>query len=95
MLEAWAALAGAFPAWKLAVAGDGEAGYVRELRTMADGLGIGERVEWLGRIKGETKARWLREAGIYVLPSYSENFGIAAVEAMGAGLRALYESVAK
>lgn len=89
LLRAWAGLAAEFPRWRLAVAGDGGADYVQSLRGMAEDFGLAGRVEWLGRIEDETKACWFRAASIYALPSYSENFGIAAVEAMGAGLPCL------
>ncbi len=89
LLRAWGGLAAEFPKWRLAVAGDGEADHVRWLRAMAEELGLGDRVKWLGRIEGGVKQQWLRESGVYVLPSFSENFGIAAVEAMGAGLPCL------
>ncbi len=36
--------------------------------------------------RGEEKAALLAAATLFVLPSYSENFGIAAAEALGAGV---------
>ncbi|OAM87877.1 hypothetical protein AW736_20280 [Termitidicoccus mucosus] len=89
LLKAWAGLMAEFRDWKLMMAGDGDVGYVRQMHALAESLKLGERVEWLGRIEGEVKERRFREAGVYVLPSFSENFGIAAVEAMGAGLPCL------
>jgi glycosyltransferase involved in cell wall biosynthesis len=37
-------------------------------------------------VVGGAKARALADADLFVLPSYQENFGIAAAEAMAAGL---------
>jgi glycosyltransferase involved in cell wall biosynthesis len=70
----------------LSVAGDGDADYVRKLKQMADRLGVGDRVKWLGYLEGTKKAEAFALATFYVLPSYSENFGIAVAEALGAGL---------
>jgi glycosyltransferase involved in cell wall biosynthesis len=70
----------------LAIAGDGSESYVNELKGRAEALGIGASVFWLGHVDGETKVAVLRAADVFVLPSYSENFGIAAAEAMLAGL---------
>lgn len=86
LLKAWALLVPEFPEWKLLVAGEGELGYKQSLQDLTRKLGCAEQVEWLGHIEGEVKTLWLRKAQIFVLPSYSESFGIAAVEAMGAGL---------
>lgn len=69
----------------LNIAGDGPAEYVETLKAHAAALSIDRRVEWLGHVEGDAKSAVLAAADIFVLPSYSENFGIAAVEAMLAG----------
>lgn len=48
--------------------------------------GLGDHVEFPGMLVGAAKDRAFAEAGLFVLPSYSENFGIAVAEAMAAGL---------
>jgi len=80
----------------LVIAGDGEKSYVREIKESArsreHGAGrVGSEQEqddviWTGHLSGEMKAAALAAATIFVLPSYSENFGIAAAEAFAAGL---------
>ena len=41
---------------------------------------------WTGFLTGEDKLAAFADAIMYVLPSYSENFGMAVAEAMAAGL---------
>jgi glycosyltransferase involved in cell wall biosynthesis len=48
--------------------------------------GLGNRVRFLGAAYGAEKLAALRRADLFVLPSRSESFGIANLEAMAAGL---------
>lgn len=70
----------------LAIAGGGDPLLVESLRRLAQELRVGERVRWLGFVGGASKRWLLSRASMFVLPSASENYGIAAVEAMHAGL---------
>ena len=45
-----------------------------------------DRVTFAGMLRGAYKNAAFQMAEIFVLPSYSENFGIAIVEAMAQGL---------
>jgi glycosyltransferase involved in cell wall biosynthesis len=79
----------------LLVAGDGEPEYARNLKRIAQTLDVGPYVVWLGHVDGAQKAAVFAAAQVFVMPSLSENFGVAAVEAMLAGLPCvLGESVA-
>jgi glycosyltransferase involved in cell wall biosynthesis len=66
----------------LVIAGTGNDDYVRSLHNLAQELGIDGDVLWTGHLAGQQKAAALAAATLFVLPSYSENFGIAAAEAM-------------
>lgn len=86
LLRAFAQCSGQLPKTKLLIAGNGETDYVDSLVTLANNLGLDEQVVWAGHIQGDLKASALAGAQLFVLPSYSENFGIAAAEALMAGL---------
>jgi glycosyltransferase involved in cell wall biosynthesis len=70
----------------LAIAGDGEPALVASLKQLATTLGIDANVRWLGFVAGGVKNWLLSRATVFVLPSASENFGVAIVEAMHAGV---------
>jgi glycosyltransferase involved in cell wall biosynthesis len=69
----------------LVIAGDGEPGYVDQLRAIVKGTPVESSVHWTGWLKGESKFSALAEADFFVLNSFQENFGIGAVEAMACG----------
>lgn len=69
----------------LVIAGDGPAEYVRSLKALAEVEGIADATVWTGHVEGPQKWGTFAAADVFVLPSLSENFGIAAVEAMLAG----------
>lgn len=84
LLEAWASLRPA--GWRLRIAGPDKCGHEEELRAQAQTLGIADSVEFRGPVYGQDKWEFLRSAGLFVLPSYSENFGVAVAEALACGV---------
>jgi glycosyltransferase involved in cell wall biosynthesis len=86
LLRAFAEVRRAHPSSLLVVAGEGEAEFVAGLKKLAGELSIAEQVLWTGFINGDEKAAAFRAASVFALPSYSENFGLAVVEAMASGL---------
>lgn len=89
LIDAAAASAPFAAGGALVVAGDGPADYAAALRDRAARAGLGGRVVWLGHVEGQAKAAALAAADLFALPSFSENFGISAVEALAAGLPCL------
>jgi glycosyltransferase involved in cell wall biosynthesis len=92
LLDAMALVRSELPQLRLTVAGSGETGYVDSLRARAHALGLADRVRWLGFVEGDAKRRAFEDADFFVLPSHSENFGIAAAEALAHGLPAVLSS---
>jgi glycosyltransferase involved in cell wall biosynthesis len=86
LLRAFAKLAHRRLRVSLMIAGDGPAAYVQSLKELAESMGIAQWVVWLGHVAGPRKAAAFTVADAFILPSFSENFGIAAVEALLAGL---------
>lgn len=86
LLDAFASLSAERPRLRLMVAGGGAPNYEESLKARARNLGISTRVCWLGHIEGPAKAAAFAGSDVFVLPSFSENFGVAVAEALAAGL---------
>lgn len=69
----------------LVIAGPDIDRYASVIRAKLQGLGVERNVVFTGMLIGDEKLSALRDADIFVLPSYTENFGMAVVEAMAAG----------
>lgn len=64
------------------MAGPNDHGYGREMKTLADSLGLADRVTWTGMLTGDIKWGAFHAADAFILPSHQENFGIAVAEAL-------------
>lgn len=89
LLPAFAEVKELNPQAMLVVAGSGDETFTRNMKVLAAELELGDSVLWPGFLEGEMKLSALAAATVFVLPSYSENFGIALVEAMAAGVPCL------
>ena len=83
-LRAASRIADVFPDVLFVIAGEGPE-YARLIH-LATRLGIGDRVMFLGKVSDEEREMLLSGASVFVLPSVVEPFGIAALEAMAAGV---------
>lgn len=70
----------------LIFAGSGESDYENQLKNLVASSGLNSRTTFTGFITGADKELVLQGSDIFVLPTFSENFGIAIVEAMAVGL---------
>jgi glycosyltransferase involved in cell wall biosynthesis len=71
---------------RLILAGPDEDSYSVRVRRWLKEEGILSKARFAGMLTGKEKVALLHNADIFVLPSYSENFGLAVVEAMASGL---------
>jgi glycosyltransferase involved in cell wall biosynthesis len=86
LLDAWPLVRRKAPHLILEIVGDGDAAYVATLRDRAIRNGTDNSVKFRGFLTGEKKAVALSRASLVVLPSHHENFGVAAIEAIRAGI---------
>jgi glycosyltransferase involved in cell wall biosynthesis len=63
-----------------------DGGLLQSAKEWVDAAGISDRVLFTGMVTGEEKRIVLSGSDIFVLPSQSENFGIAVVEAAACGM---------
>ena len=60
--------------------------YLKSLEKLAKDLGIESNVKFTGLVDGATKVVYYKSADVFVLPSFSESFGIVLLEASACGL---------
>ncbi|MBC7879702.1 MAG: glycosyltransferase [Anaerolineae bacterium] len=82
LMQCWSKLAAKFPDWHLLIAGPDLDGYQPSLQAQVSQLRLEDRVTFTGMLRGEDKAAAFSNADLFVLPSFSENFGIAIAEAL-------------
>ncbi|MDJ0922059.1 MAG: glycosyltransferase [Henriciella sp.] len=80
LVDAWSRLRP--EGWKTVIAGPSEIGHAEEIAALVKTKGLSDDFEVIGPQYGEDKSRLLANADLFVLPTYSENFGIAVAEAL-------------
>jgi len=81
LVRAWQCV----PDLVLIIAGNDDEGYQKELEALVESVGVGNRVRFIGPVSDEKKWAVYQRAVMFVLPSYSENFGNVVAEAMAMG----------
>jgi glycosyltransferase involved in cell wall biosynthesis len=85
LVDAFAEVSSQFPDLLLVIAGPDNEGYGGEVKARLRSKGILGKTFFPGMLSGNTKLAAYRDADMFVLPSYSENFGMSVVEAMACG----------
>jgi glycosyltransferase involved in cell wall biosynthesis len=75
--------------WNMLIAGWDQGGYERDLRCLAEHLGIADSVQFAGPLFNGAKDAAFRSAAAFVLPSLSEGLPMVVLEAWSYGLPVL------
>lgn len=81
LIEAWSKIDNR--GWRLKIVGDGDKNYVDKIKNL---VRYTDSIEYFNAVYGEEKSKHFINADIFVLPSFSENFGVAVAEALSFGL---------
>ena len=81
LLDAWKRVAP--EGWRLVIAGNDDSDHLPVLQRKIHELDVSSSVEIVGPLFGDDKTQAYLNADLFVLPSYSENFGIVVTEALG------------
>lgn len=87
LLNSWKRIAP--EGWRLMIAGNDDANHLPIVEAKIREHGLQDQVEIAGPLFGEAKERAYLSSDLFVLPSYSENFGIVVAEALGYGVPVL------
>lgn len=86
LLSVWSKIAKRFPEWCLLIAGPDYGNYDQKINSLIEQKSLTNSVRNLGMLSGNAKLSALSCSEFFVLPSYSENFGVVIGEALAAGL---------
>lgn len=87
LIEAWSRLSDNIKNdWKVEIVGNGSPDYIDTLRRLIVSKGLQEEIMILGPKFGREKVIAYQQADLFVLPTYSENFGVVIAEALACGI---------
>lgn len=85
LVEAADVLRNELQGYKILVAGEGDADYVEAMKRMICDRGLQDIVQLIGGVYGDEKWRLFQTSDFFVLPTHSENFGLAIAESLASG----------
>ena len=86
LCRAWTRICRDFSDVHLVMAGPDFENTLAPLQTLVSELNLGSRITFTGMLGGELKWSALKAASLFVLPSFSEGFSVAILEALASGV---------
>lgn len=71
--------------YRIIIAGEGDADYIANFKMQIHEEGLDDIVQLVGGVYGEEKWRLFQNSDFFVLPTHSENFGLAIAESLASG----------
>ena len=85
LIQACSILRKELDGYNVIIAGEGDTEYVAHLKMKIAEESLGDVVKLAGGVYGEEKWSLIQSADFFVLPTYSENFGLAVAESLASG----------
>ncbi len=85
LVRAWGPLSRQYRDWHLVIAGPDQNGHEAELKAAAENAGASRHTTFAGPVYGELKSQLFAACDVFVLPTFSENFGIVVAESLASG----------
>lgn len=89
LIRAFARAGDGLSGWKLALVGPDGYGHEKVLRGLVSDLDLVDRVVFPGMARDEAKLAWLKNAGLFLLPSKGEGLSLAMLEALACSVPCL------
>ena len=87
LMDAWREISKEFPNWDLQIAGGfNDKGYFTKVKKFVLDNKLSGSVFFLGHISSDLRHAVMADADLFVLPSFSENFGLVVLDALSNGL---------
>ena len=86
LIDAWVRVKRSFPDWNVIIVGNGDPKYIKDLESRIAKNELTECVKILPPAFGKDKYELYVESSLFVLPTYSENFGMVIAEALACGV---------
>ena len=85
LVEAAAILHEQLKGWQIIIAGEGDSDYIANVKRQIHEEDLDDIVQLAGGVYGDEKWRLFQTADFFVLPTHSENFGLAIAESLASG----------
>lgn len=86
LIDVWSRIAKLYPDWNVIIAGNGDNKYIEKLKRSIYSRNLEDCIKIIPPVFGRDKYRVYSESSLFVLPTFSENFGMVIAEAMSCGV---------